>query len=41
MSDDAREQIEAHGARILEKSITSQATLRAAVTHAIEDQRGP
>jgi len=40
MSDDAREQIEAHGARILEKSVTSQATLRAAVAGAIEDQRG-
>ena len=40
MSDEAREQIEAHGARVLEKSITSQATLRAAVAQAIEDQRG-
>jgi hypothetical protein len=40
MADDVRGQIAAHGAQVLDKSNTSQVTLRAAVTEAIRGTDG-
>ena len=40
MADDVRSQIAAYGAQVLDKSNTSQVTLRAAVTDAIRGTDG-
>jgi CheY-like chemotaxis protein len=40
MADDVRRQVEAQGARVLDKSNTSQVTLRAAITDAIRRTDG-